>query len=134
MLFKKVTTLYSENHTKFLNTKWSVYWFLKKVRHVFIIGRLRVRKVKWSYYTPWRRFRWEEVSHLIFLNLGARKGWVVSITPRPHFTPGVRAPGTHCTGGWVGPGAGLDAEVRGKIFCLCRGPNLGHPVCSQALH
>jgi hypothetical protein len=29
--------------------------------------------------------------------------------------PRGRAPGTHCTGGWVGPRAGLDAEVRGKI-------------------
>jgi len=35
--------------------------------------------------------------------------WGVSRTPRPHFTPGERA-GTHCTGGWVGPRAGLDGE------------------------
>jgi hypothetical protein len=28
--------------------------------------------------------------------------------------PGERTPGTHCTGGWVGPRAGLDIEVRGK--------------------
>jgi hypothetical protein len=31
---------------------------------------------------------------------------VVSTTPRPHY-PRER-PGTHCTGGWVGPRAGLD--------------------------
>jgi hypothetical protein len=43
-------------------------------------------------------------------------------------------PGTHCTGGWVGPRAGLDAEARGKILCLCRGSNLGRPVCSQILY
>jgi hypothetical protein len=36
----------------------------------------------------------------------------------------VRAPGTHCTGGWVGPRAGLDTEARGKILCPCRGSNL----------
>jgi hypothetical protein len=24
-------------------------------------------------------------------------------------------PGTHCTGGWVGPRAGLDTEARGEI-------------------
>jgi hypothetical protein len=30
-------------------------------------------------------------------------GWVVSVSPRPRFTPGERTPGTHCTGGWVGP-------------------------------
>ena len=35
-----------------------------------------------------------------------RRGWVVSTTPRPLY-PRER-PGTHCTGGWVGPRAGLD--------------------------
>jgi hypothetical protein len=41
------------------------------------------------------------------------------------FTPGER---THCTGGWVGPRAGLDTEARGKILCLYRGSNLDCPV------
>jgi hypothetical protein len=27
-----------------------------------------------------------------------------------------RTPGTRCTEGWVGPGAGLDTEVRGRIL------------------
>jgi hypothetical protein len=40
------------------------------------------------------------------LDLGTRKGWLVSTTPRPLY-PRER-PGTHCTGGWVGPRAGLD--------------------------
>jgi hypothetical protein len=35
--------------------------------------------------------------------------------PGRAFTPGERTPGTHCTGGWVGPRAGLDTEVRGEI-------------------
>jgi hypothetical protein len=30
--------------------------------------------------------------------------------------PRERTPGTHCTGGWVGPRAGLDTEATGKIF------------------
>ena len=34
------------------------------------------------------------------------RGWVVSTTFRPLY-PWER-PGTHCTGGWVGPRAGLD--------------------------
>jgi hypothetical protein len=42
--------------------------------------------------------------------------------------PVERTPGTHCTGGWVGPRAGLDAEARGKILCPCRGSNLDRPV------
>jgi hypothetical protein len=33
----------------------------------------------------------------------------------------------------VGPRAGLDAEARGKILCLCRGSNPGRPVRSQSL-
>jgi hypothetical protein len=69
-----------------------------------------------------------------FLTSALEGGEVVSITPRPHFTPGKIVPGTHCIGGWVGPRAGLDAEVRGKILCPCRGSNLGCPVCSQTLY
>jgi hypothetical protein len=55
-------------------------------------------------------------------------GWVVSITPLPRFTPGERTPGTHCTGGWVGPRAGLDTDARGKTLCPRRGSNLDRPV------
>jgi hypothetical protein len=40
-------------------------------------------------------------------------GWVVSVTPRPRFTPG-----THYTESWVGPRAGLNIDVRGKISSL----------------
>jgi hypothetical protein len=42
--------------------------------------------------------------------------------------PGERNPGTHCTGGWLGPRAGLDTEARGKILCPCRGTNPDRPV------
>jgi hypothetical protein len=61
-------------------------------------------------------------------------GWVVSITPRPLFGSGERTPGTHCTGGWVGSRAGLDAGARRKIICFCRGSNPGRPVRSQTLY
>jgi len=43
---------------------------------------------------------------LLFHDHGTRRGWGVSVTPRLLFTPRER-PGTHCTGGWVGPRAGL---------------------------
>jgi hypothetical protein len=52
----------------------------------------------------------------------------VSDTPRPRFTPGDRTPGTHWTGDWVGPRAGLDTPARRKILYLCRGSNLDRPV------
>jgi hypothetical protein len=42
--------------------------------------------------------------------------------------PGERTPGTNCTGGWVGPRAGLNTEVRRKILCPCRGSNPDRPV------
>jgi hypothetical protein len=70
----------------------------------------------------------EEIQLLLIHDLGSRLGWVVSVTPRPRFTPGERTPGTHCTGGWVGPRAGLDIEARGKILCPCRGSNPDRPV------
>jgi hypothetical protein len=41
--------------------------------------------------------------------------------PGRGFTPGERTPGTHWTGGWVGPRTGLDTEDRGKTICPCRG-------------
>jgi hypothetical protein len=82
---------------------------------------------KLSHYTPRRRLG-GEVQLLLILGLGSRWEWVVSVTPRPRFTSVERTPGTHCTGGWVGPRAGLDTEVRGKIICPCRGSNPGRPV------
>jgi hypothetical protein len=43
---------------------------------------------------------------LLNRDLGARRWWMVSTTLRPIY-PWER-PGTHCTGGWVGPRASLD--------------------------
>jgi hypothetical protein len=49
------------------------------------------------------------------------------------FTPGERTHGNHFAGGWVGPRAGPDTDVRGKILCLCRGSNLGRPVVQSVV-
>jgi hypothetical protein len=83
-----------------------------------------------------RRKGEKDIPHSSFLYLSTRWGWVVSITPRPRVTPGEMTPGTHCTGGWVGPRAGLDTQPTGKIFRLCRGSNLlpGRPARSQTLY
>jgi hypothetical protein len=62
---------------------------------------------------------------------------VVSVTPRQCFNPGERTPGTHCTGGWVGPRAGLDTEARGKILSPLPGiepRSSGGPARSQTLY
>jgi hypothetical protein len=85
--------------------------------------RFKHRK-KQSHSIPMEEQRGEEVYLLLILDLGTTWGWVGSVTPQPRFPPWERTPGTHWTGGWVGPRAGLDTEVRGKILCLCRGSNL----------
>jgi hypothetical protein len=74
---------------------------------------------------------------LLILDLGTRWGWVVSVTPRPRFNPGESTPGTHCTGCWVGPRAGLDTEARGKILSPLPGiepRSPGRPARSQTLY
>jgi hypothetical protein len=61
---------------------------------------------------------------LLILDLGARREWVVSATSRP-LCPRER-PGNHCTGGWVGPRAGLE---------VCEKPRpLDRPARSQSLY
>jgi hypothetical protein len=65
---------------------------------------------------------------LLIHDLDTRGGEWSASRPGRALPPGERTPGTHCTGGWVGPRAGLDTEVRGKISCLCRGSNLDRSV------
>jgi len=45
-------------------------------------------KVNWSRYRPGVAQRVGRGIALLFHNRGTRTGWVVSSTPRPHFTPG----------------------------------------------
>jgi hypothetical protein len=51
------------------------------------------KKVKQSHYRPEQAQRVGRGIALIFRDLGARRGWVVSLTPRPRY-PRER-PGTH---------------------------------------
>jgi len=60
-------------------------------------------KLKWSHYRTVVAQREGRGIALLFRDRGTRRGWVVSRTPRPHFTPGKDPPGTHFTGGWMGP-------------------------------
>jgi hypothetical protein len=59
-----------------------------------------------SRYRPEPAQRVDRGIALSFRDLGTRRGWVVSTTPRPLYSR--ERPGTNCTGGWVGPRAGLD--------------------------
>jgi hypothetical protein len=47
--------------------------------------------------------------------------------------PRGRTPGIHCTGGWVGPRAGLDTEDRGKNPLILPGSNPDHPVVQSVV-
>jgi hypothetical protein len=99
------------------------------IAKVFMAECPVLRDVKVSRYTTWKRLERE----LIVLDLCTRRGWVVSVTPRPRFTFEGRTPGNHWTGGWVGLRAGLDTETRRKIFCPCQGSKPARPVRSQII-
>jgi hypothetical protein len=74
--------------------------------HCLYFSDLYSKKVKFTLLQtlwPWRGGRGIA---LLILNLGTRRGWVVSTTPWPLY-PRER-PGTHSTEGWVGPRASLD--------------------------
>jgi hypothetical protein len=65
---------------------------------------------------------WGRSTAIHSLDLGARRGWVVSTTPRPLY-PRER-PGTHCTEGWVGPMTGLDVCEKSRPYWdLIPGPS-----------
>jgi hypothetical protein len=87
-----------------------------------------IKKVKQSRYTPWRRFGGEEYSSYSFSTSALDGGEWSASSPGRALAPGERTPGTHCSGGWVGPRAGLDTEDRGKILCPCRRSNPDRPV------
>jgi hypothetical protein len=60
-----------------------------------------------------------------------------ALSPRRALEPGERSPGIHWTGAWVGPRAGLDTEVRGKILSPLPGIESRspcRPVRSQTLY
>jgi hypothetical protein len=62
-----------------------------------------------KYSSPYKALKAQRGSRgiaLLILDLGTRRGWVVSTMPRLLY-PWER-PSTHCTGGWVGPRAGLN--------------------------
>jgi hypothetical protein len=84
--------------------------------------------LKQSHYTPWRRLGEKRYSSYSFTT-SALDGieWPAS-RPGRALAPGKGPPGTHCTGGWVGPRADLNTDATVKILCVCRGSNLDRPV------
>jgi hypothetical protein len=120
---------------------WQIYYFSFKllfhpanIRSYSLIDiqlsllAYNVKGKKPSRYTPWRRWGGEEYNSYSFLTSALDGGEWSASRPGRAFTPGEWTPGLHCTGGWVGPRAGLDTKARGKILCPCRGLNPGRPV------
>ena len=56
--------------------------------HLWCDATQRNRQVKWSRYRPGVAQRVCRGIALLFHDSGTRRGWVVSSTPRPHFTAG----------------------------------------------
>jgi hypothetical protein len=98
---------------------------------------LQPKKLKLFHYTPRRRLSGKKVQLLLILDLDTTWEWVVSVTPRPCFSPGERTPGTHCTGGWLGPRAGLDTDATRKVLVTLPGiepRSPGSPFRTQTLY
>jgi hypothetical protein len=87
-------------------------------------------KVQLSRYRPEQAQRVKRCTALAFRDPGARRGWVVSITPRPLYPRG--RPGTHCTVGWVAPRAVLDVCEKSRPHRDFRSPD--RPARNQSLY
>jgi hypothetical protein len=94
-------------------------------------------KLKLSHYTPWRRLGERRYSSYSFSTPALDGGEWSTSRPGRALAPEERTPGTHCTGGWVVPRAGLDTEARRKILTPLPGIELqlpGSPARSQTLY
>jgi hypothetical protein len=101
-----------------------------------VLQRVNVNVSKQFCYTLWRRLE-RRYSSYSFTTSALDGGWVVSVMPQPRFTAGENTTGTHCTGGWVGPRASLDARSQRENPLLLLGIepwSLGRPVHGQTLY
>ena len=81
-------------------------------------------------YTGRTTYKWNRGIALLFLYHGTRRRWGVSVTLWPLFSP-LERPGTRCTGGWVGPRAGLVRCGKSRSHRI-RSPD--RPARSQSLY
>jgi len=70
----------------------------------------RAKNVKWSRYRPDVTQKVGRGIPLLFHDRGTRRGWVVGQQHAPATFISRKRPGTHCTGGWVGPRVDLDGR------------------------
>jgi len=83
--YTKVVQNISKNTQNMFNVS-KVFYFLTPYTYIYIY--IKKIKLKWSRYRPGVAQRVGRRIALLFHDRGTRRGWVVSSTPRPHFTPG----------------------------------------------
>ena len=106
---------YTEPHQS--NPWFTSYFFKKKV------------KVKWSRCRPGVAQSVGRGIALLFHDRGTRRGWVISSTPRPHFTPGKDPVPILQEAGWA-PGP----VWRGGIYRPHRDSIPDHPARSHSIY
>jgi len=80
------------------------------------------KKVKWSRYMPGVAQKLGKGIALLFHDRGTRRGWVISNTPRPHFTRGKHPVPILQEAGWASR-AGLDGRKISSPPGLDPGPS-----------
>ena len=68
-----------------MRLEFVVVYLMQKLDVFLVVKKV---KVKWSRYKPGVSQRVGRGIALLFHDRGTRRGWGVSSTPRPHFTPG----------------------------------------------
>jgi hypothetical protein len=99
------------------------------VKNVTIV-QLVIKQSKEDLLPPCRRQEGEELQLLLILDLGTRWGVWSASRPGRALPPG-NASRYSLYRRLVGPQSW--SGRRGRIICLCWGPNSGRPVCSQTL-
>jgi len=104
-----------------------------------VITPLSQEKVKWSRYRPGVAQRVGRGIALLFHDRGTRRGWEISSTPRPYFTPGKEpvpilqeagwVPGPVWTGGKSRSHRDLIPNRPARSHSLYRLRYLTHPLC-----
>jgi len=77
----------SVNKTIFYRRHTTCFWSLSPSSGIYIYIYIYI-KVRYSLYRPGVAQRVGRGVALLFHDCGPRRGWMVSSTPRPHFTPG----------------------------------------------
>jgi hypothetical protein len=125
------TALYYSNikfHEK--SFQWELHCSLRTEGHTWrkVCFVMQAVMVKWSRYRPGVAQKVGRGIALLFHDRGTRRGWVVSSTPRPHFTPGKDPVPILQEAGWA-PGP----VWTGVKFCPHRDSIPDRPVRSQSL-